>query len=195
MLRSVSRKFNLLNLLAGTACRFDLFAGRFRELGGLHGQLLGELAVAEHLDAVVPTLDQTSLTKFGLINRGAVVEALEVGEVHDRVDLLEDVGKSALGQAAMQRHLSAFESAHAREAAAGLLSLFTASGGLAVARTWAAADALLRVARGFLGFEVAQFHVFLRLSGVGCRVSGFFVSPESRQLTADSLIFPLTARP
>src|SRR3954468_8325860 len=170
ILRSVSRKFNLLNLLAGAACRFNLFAGRFGELGGLHGQLLGELAVAEHLDAVVLALDETGLAKGRLIDRGAVVEALEVREVHDRVDLLEDVGEAALRQTAVQRHLAAFESAHAREAGAGLLSLFTASGGLAVARSRAAADALLRVARALFRFEVAEFHDFLRRPGVGCRV-------------------------
>src|SRR5258706_11609214 len=122
MLRSVSRKFKLLNLLAGAACRFDLFAGRLGELGGVHGQLLGKLAVTEDLDAVVSPLDQAGLAKGPLVDGGPVVEALEVGEIHDRVYFLEDVGEAALRQAAGQRHLAAFESAHAGEAGARFLS-------------------------------------------------------------------------
>src|SRR5882757_8714558 len=98
MLRSVSRKFKLLNLLAGAACRFDLFAGRLGEPGGLNGQLLGKLAVAQDLDAVVLSLDQAGLAKRRLVDGGPVIEALEVGEIHDRVYFLEDIGETALRQ-------------------------------------------------------------------------------------------------
>src|SRR3954454_16779181 len=98
MLRSVSRKFKLLNLLAGAACLFNLFASGLGEFGRVHGQLLGELAVTENLDAVVAAFDETSLAKGSLINRGVVIETLEVEEVHDRMNFLEDVGEAALRQ-------------------------------------------------------------------------------------------------
>src|SRR5436305_526120 len=113
MLRKLSRKFNLLDLLAGAARRFDLLPCRRRELRGVHAELLGQLTVAEDLDAGGGALDQSRAAKRVLVDGGAVVEALQIGDVHDSVLFLEDVRESALGQTAMQRHLSAFEAEHA----------------------------------------------------------------------------------
>src|ERR1043165_816748 len=161
MLRNVSRKFKLGDLLAGTACRFDLFARAGGELRRLDGQFLGELAVAEDLDAVGRlSLDESRLAEGAFIDGHAVVETLEVRDVHDGVLFLEDVGEAALRQTAMQRHLAAFEAGHAREAGAGLLPLLAAARGLAVSGSRTAADALLRVTRAFFRFEFAQFHWF-----------------------------------
>src|SRR5436309_3777246 len=162
MLRSVSRRFNLRDLLAGAPCRFDLLPGRRGELRRVHGELLGELAVAEDFDAVVLALDQAGLAQRRLVDGRAVVETLEVRDVHHGVLLLEDVGEAALREAAVQRHLAAFESAHAREAGARLLPLFAGAGGLAVARSRTAAHALLGVSCTLLGFEIAEFHVVPR---------------------------------
>src|SRR5437588_1025393 len=164
MLRSVSRRFNLRDLLAGAPCRFDLLPRRSGELRRVHGQLLGQLAVAENFDPVVLALDQAGLAQRRLVDGGAVVETLEVRDVHHGVVFLENVREAALRQAAVQRHLAAFESAHARESGARLLPLLAAAGGLAVARTRTAAHALLGVTRAFFWFEVAEFHVVL----VGC---------------------------
>src|SRR6266849_5838694 len=133
MLRKVSRKFNLLDLLAGTACRFDLLARRRRELRRLHVELLGQLAVAEDLDAVDGALDDARLAQNAFVDGGAVIEALQIADVHDGVLFLEDVGESALRQTAVQRHLAALEAEHARVAGARLLPLLAAAGGLAVA--------------------------------------------------------------
>src|ERR1051325_6689019 len=134
MLRNVSRKFKLSDLLAVTPCRFDLFARAGGELRRLDRQLLGELAVAEDLDAVRRlALDETRLAEGALLDGHAVVEPLEVRDVHDGVLFLEDVRKAALRQTAMQRHLAAFEAEHPRVAGARLLPLLTAAGGLAVA--------------------------------------------------------------
>src|SRR5690349_2083215 len=119
MLRIVSTTFGtLLGLLAGAAGFLDDLFGRLRELRGRDGELLGELAVAEDLHAVVLTLDQAGLTKCCLVDARTIVEALEVGDVHDRVVLLEDVRESALRQTAMQRHLAAFEAESTAEAGA-----------------------------------------------------------------------------
>src|SRR5207247_4406486 len=131
MLRSVSRRFNLRDLLAGAPCRFDLLPRRRGELHRMHGELLGELAVAEDLAAVVLALDQAGLAQRRLVDGRAVVETLEVRDVHHGVLFLEDVREAALREAAVQRHLAAFESAHAREAGTRLLPLLAAAGGLA----------------------------------------------------------------
>src|SRR5213075_1129794 len=99
------------------------------------------------------------LAQRRLVDGRAVVETLEVRDVHYGVLFPEDVGEAALREAAVQRHLAAFESAHPREAGARLLPLLAPAGGLAVARSGTAADALLRVPCALLWFEVAQFHV------------------------------------
>src|SRR5258708_19166852 len=167
MLRSVSRKFKLLNRLAGPTCRFDVLASGLGELRRVNGQLSGERAMAEDLDAIDLPFHQTNLAKARLVDRGAVVETLQVGEVHDRVFLLEDVGEATLRQAPMQRHLTAFETEHARVTGARLLPLLAAAGRLAVTRPRTSADALLGVARALLGLEMVQFHdSFLEF---GCR--------------------------
>ena len=57
-------------------------------------------------------------------------------------DVLEDVGESALRQAAVQRHLAALESALLAETGAGVLAFVPACRGLAVPRPHAAADPL-----------------------------------------------------
>src|SRR5207253_1911491 len=116
---------------------------------------------AEDLDAVGAAANQAGAAQRRFVDGCPVIEALQIGNFHDDVFFLEDVREAALGQTAMQRHLAAFESAHTAEAGARLLALFTAAGGLAVARSGAAADALLRVSGAFLRFEIAEFHRLL----------------------------------
>src|SRR5688500_10905978 len=122
MLRTVSTTFGtLLVLLAGAAGLLDDLAGRLRELGGGDGELLGELAVPEDLHAVVLAFDHTGLAESRLIDGGAVIETLQVGDVHHGVILLEDIGEATLRQSAMERHLAALETEAAAEAGARLL--------------------------------------------------------------------------
>src|SRR5688572_31716714 len=159
MLRTVSTTFGtLLDLLHGPAGLLDDLPGRLGELRRGDVELLGELAVAEDLHAIVRALDQAGLTKHGLIDRGAVVEALQIGDVHDRVVGLEDIGEAALRQTAMQRHLAAFKTALAAVAGAGLLSLLATAGRLAMTRARTATDALLGVPRALFRFQIAEFH-------------------------------------
>ena len=44
------------------------------------GQLLGELTIAQDLDAVGTTLEQTALTQSSLVDRGAGSETLEISD-------------------------------------------------------------------------------------------------------------------
>src|ERR1051326_1723161 len=105
MLRNVSSKFKLSDLLAGTTCRFDLFARAGGELRRLDGELLGELAVAEDLDAVRRlALDETRLAEGAFVDGHAAVETLEVGDVHDGVFFLEDVGEE-IGRASCRERV------------------------------------------------------------------------------------------
>jgi hypothetical protein len=75
-------------------------------------------------------------------------QLFQLAQVDDGELLLEDVGETALGQAAMQRHLAAFETALLAETGAGALAFGAARGGLAVSRAHAAADALARLLSG-----------------------------------------------
>ena len=66
----------------------------------------------------------------------------QVAQVDDVEFLLENVGEAALGQAAHQGHLAAFEAAAVAVAGAGLLAVAAAAGVDAVARAGAAAHPL-----------------------------------------------------
>ena len=76
----------------------------------LHGQRRLQFAIAQHLDQIVlmyyAVLDQ----EF----RGNVLFAQfhQAIKVHYLIFHAENIGKAALGQAAMQRHLAAFKAAH-----------------------------------------------------------------------------------
>ena len=86
---------------------------------------------------------------------GARLEELELLEVHLGVLLAEaGVGEAALGHAAMQRHLAAFEARALAEAAAALLALLAAARGLAEAAARAAAHALLGLVAPFAGLRL-----------------------------------------
>ena len=69
----------------------------------------------------------------------------------------ERLPEAALGQAAMQRHLAAFEALHG-DAAARLLALDAPAGGLALAGADAAADAHARLVRTRVVGDLVEFH-------------------------------------
>src|SRR5262249_5508690 len=64
--------------------------------------------------------------------------------------------EAALGHAHVQRHLAAFEAGDG-DAGARLLALHAATGGLALARARAAADAHAALGRALAGAEVVEF--------------------------------------
>src|SRR5205085_430234 len=130
---------------AGAALGLDLLLGRLRKVVRFHGQFLAQVPVAEDAHAVRRAFGQAGrLERLG-VHRRAGVEAVEVADVDDVVILVpRRVTEAALGDAAEQGHLPAFE--HRRRhlgAGAGPLALGAARGGLAHAGADAAADALL----------------------------------------------------
>src|SRR5689334_9672621 len=77
--------------------------------------------------------------------------------------LLEDVRKAAFRQTAMQWHLAAFKTDLARITRTRLLSLLTATGGLAQTGAWSTADTFLFMRRSLGGLKRVQTdrHLFL----------------------------------
>ena len=76
---------------------------------------------------------------------GVVLKGLESGDVDGLQGLGKDIVEAPLGHAPRQRHLAAFEADPDAAAAAGLLALVAASGGLAVTGALASALALASV--------------------------------------------------
>src|SRR6185369_6734073 len=68
----------------------------------------------------------------------------------------EDVGETTLRQTTVQRHLAAFETNLSRITRARLLSLLTATRGLAQTRAWSTSDTLLLVGRTLGGLKAVQ---------------------------------------
>src|SRR5208282_692349 len=100
-----------------------------------------QLAIAENLDRSVAIDDARLFQHFG--SNFGIAERRQPVEVHDVVFLAENVGKSALRNTPVQRHLPAFKSADEPRARARPLALVTARGSLAHAGAHAAADTLL----------------------------------------------------
>src|SRR5215213_10516966 len=91
--RNVRSTALLLDQLAGPARGLDLLAGGLRETVRVHGESLGQLAIAEHLHRYRPAGGQAGAAQGIGGDLGAGVEALvEVGKVHRlraRAELLE----------------------------------------------------------------------------------------------------------
>src|SRR5687767_3729497 len=114
----------------------------------VHRQRLGHFTAAQHLDREPLAVNESGFAQRVSRNRFARVEhRLELIEIHDRVLGAEDVVEPALRQAAMQRHLAAFETALERIPRTRLRALVSAAGGLAVPRAWATTHALLVLLR------------------------------------------------
>ena len=99
----------------------------------------------------------TSTGRAGVEHAG-VDRRLHPAEI-DLVELERErrVAEAALGQAAMQRHLAAFEALDAHARARGL-ALAAAAAGLALAGADAAADAHALLARARLVGDLVEFH-------------------------------------
>ena len=121
--------------------------------------LLGQLAVAQNLDAVLALARGCPWPAEPQRPQSAPSSnSFESGHVDDLQGLGENVVEAALGNAARQRHLAAFKADADAAAGAGLLALVATAGGLTVAGAGAAALAL-----GFLGGagggrQFMQFH-------------------------------------
>ena len=171
-----------------------------------HGQLLGQLAVAEDLEALDATADEPRRAERRLVHVGAGVEELEVADVHVRGRDRERVAETALRQAALHRRLTALEVQLVDVALrARLLALLAAAGGLAETGADAAPHAeLLRVrARGRLelGEDVGHGSNAFFFAGAAAdsstvtRWRTFLIMPRNDGVFATVTCEPMPRRP
>src|SRR4051794_20373454 len=136
----------------------DLFGRLAAELVRPYRERLGDVAAGEHLD-VAALADEPVLAQQLRRDLGAGVEPLgDRIEVHHLVLDAERIVEPALRHAAVERHLTALESALVLEPGTRLGALVSAAGGLAVTRPLPAADALLRVLGALRRTQIAQIH-------------------------------------
>src|SRR6202034_2474435 len=122
----------------------DLFRSRLRENMRLNVDTARDLARTEHLEPIAQLVDNAARDQ-AVHRKGVAFQLFQILQIHDRVLLLENIGKTALRQTAVQRHLAAFEAAHDAVARNGARALVTAGRRLAPAGTHTAADAFFPV--------------------------------------------------
>src|SRR5579859_3686833 len=151
---------------AGLLDRCD---GGFRRTVNLDIELGLEFAAAEQPHARLGTPDHAGFhQRFG-INGSLGVEQLGIDGLLQAIEIdlgefqPEDVVEAPLGQAPVQRHLTALEPLDAHAGARGL-ALAAAAGGLALARADATADAHALFARAGIVGDIAELHRSLPLS-------------------------------
>src|SRR6266487_6184443 len=126
----------------------------------VHGERLALLAASEHLDpALAARHDAVFPQQIRRNGRTRVELQAQRVEVHHVIFHAERVVEPALGHAAVQRHLTAFEATLELEARTRFRALVSASRGLAVARSLAAADPLLRMLHPPRGLQIAETHI------------------------------------
>ena len=130
--------------IGGRAARlFDLFLGRRAEAMGRNRQLLGQLAVAQHLQHVEPPLEDAASPagSAGVTSAPASNSSSRSPTLTSATVSGEDVREAALGNAADQGRAAALEDRQRLPAGAGDLALVAAARRLALAGADAAADA------------------------------------------------------
>jgi hypothetical protein len=122
---------------------------------GSDRQLALEFALTENFHTVSASLSDATRAECLFIDAGSLFELVEVIEV-DREEPGAETGviEPALGHAANQGHLSAFETGPDGTTGAGGLALATASAGLAVATGLALAEAFAAVFGAGPWFEI-----------------------------------------
>src|SRR5580704_11564706 len=109
-------------------CLGNLFLGRRAERMRVNSQLAGQFAIAKDFDRVGGAANETMSAEQFRRYRFAGWKNIQFFQVDDRVAHAKRIVKTALGHAAMQRHLAAFKATTARIATAGLLSLVAGAG-------------------------------------------------------------------
>jgi hypothetical protein len=138
---------------------FDLALGGLREGVSLDGQLVLEIAHAENLDPLRTLLHEAALARDVEIDHLTGAEAVQVLEVQGGVlDREAGVGEAALGQPAVDGHLTAFEAKLAGVTRARLGTLGALAGGLAMSRADPAPDSLRLLKLHTDGIHVGQIH-------------------------------------
>ena len=120
-------------------------------------ELLGELAVAEDFHLVGHALDEAHDAERRLVDGLTVVEGLEVADVDFGHGVAERVAKPALGNATLNRALTALEPETAHAAGrAGFLPFLPTTSGLAEAGADPATSAGLLGVRANGGAELGK---------------------------------------
>src|SRR5580693_9228554 len=123
----------------GLAAGFlDLLRRRLRKNVRFDVDAARDFTGPEDLETVAELIDNAALDQ-AVHGERVAFQFFQILEVDDRILLLEDIGKSALRQTAVQRHLAAFESAHDAVTGNGARALVTARRRFAPAGTHTAA--------------------------------------------------------
>jgi hypothetical protein len=117
-----------------------------------------DLALGQHLHRPVAARQAGVAQHLRVDAALEVLARRQVADVDHRVDGAEDVGEAPLRHPADERHLAALEARTAAVAAARLLALLAAAGGLAQAGAGAAADALALLLAPLRRGQVVQLH-------------------------------------
>src|ERR1700722_15631442 len=125
-----------------------------------NSQFAGEVAGAEHFESGAQFLNHTELEQPPRIERVAF-QLLQPAHIHGGILVAENVGKPALGQTAMERHLAALETAHDAVAGNGSRALCPSAGILAASGSHALSDALLLLFLPARRAKIAEIHDFL----------------------------------
>ena len=129
---------------------------------GADGKFLGQVTIAKDFDSAGAAVGQAGLAQEGLIYARAVIETIQCFEVdRDVARGMAGIVKAALGNAADERHLAAFETDTDRAAGTSGLALATAPAGFTVAAGFALAEPLAAVLGSGPWFEIVQSH-FIR---------------------------------
>lgn len=108
---------------------------------------------AENFDAIARPVGEAGSTEGGFINARAFIEAVEIFEIDGQIPgAMTGVIEPALGDAADERHLAAFETNSDGAARASRLALATAAAGFAMAAGLALAETFAAVFGAGTGF-------------------------------------------
>ena len=153
----------LLHLCLSASC-LDSLLGRSGESRSLNRDLLGDLAVAKNLEAIL-ALGQDALGQQSVGGDGlTVLKCVQGVQVDDLHGSCENVVEAALGQTTGQRHLAALKADTDFTAGTGLLALVAAAAGLAVAAAGATALAIGLTDGALSARQFAQFDFSVLLS-------------------------------
>src|SRR5208282_2179253 len=109
----------------------------------VHRELFAQLAVAENFDAAGAAIGQARRAQCRFVHARAVVKPVQVADVHAEIARGKPgVVEPALGDAADERHLAAFETDADRTARTGGLALAATTTGFAMAAGFTLAQTL-----------------------------------------------------
>ena len=132
----------------------------------MHGNCRRQLAVAQDLEQLV-ALPKETLRLEGFQGQLGLAQLSQTVEVENGVFGTENVGETALGQTAVQRHLAAFKTAHQARTRTGALSLVATGGCFTVSGAHTTADTLAVLVRLLRRSKIGKIHDVLAIRRSG----------------------------